>query len=144
MTSPQARNAIVTSGLKKKHYLETTKDGVPLQNQVPITYEVYQGAGNETYTPIGANGLSVAGALAGPLTIDFRTNAPNYYLRQIYITIVGGVGQNVNLLLPLPPYNTIEFGTPNFINNYVIAPSANHQLIWLGFGDLGAGLVQLA
>ncbi len=144
MTSPQAHNAVITSGLQRKYYLETTKDGIPLQSQIPLTYEVYQGQGNEVYTPLGKNSLTIAGALVGDLTIDFRTKPQNYFLRKIYITVVGGIGHDVNILLPNLPYSTLEYGTPNFINNYTIPASNNHQMVWIGFGELGAGLLQLA
>ncbi len=71
MTSTVATN-FVSSKLKRKHYLETNVQGQPLQGQVPLTYQVYNGTGNETVTYDGSNAFVLDSTLAdGPLTIDF-------------------------------------------------------------------------
>lgn len=71
MTSTFAKN-FVSSKLSKKHYLETNTQGQPLQGQVPLTYQVYAGDGNETLAYDGSNVLVLDTDLSGgALTIDF-------------------------------------------------------------------------
>lgn len=53
-------------------YLETGSDGQPLQGQVPLTYQVYQGNGNATIDYDGSNVLFIDTALpSGDLTVSF-------------------------------------------------------------------------
>lgn len=140
MTSNVAQNYISSSPNQKKHYLETDKDGIPLQKQVPLTYQVYQGPGNESIEPDGSNSFSVGSILVGPLDVDFRTHIQNYARRTINIFVLAGQVQPVNLLFPLAGYFVSQLGTPNVINNYVIAPSINHQAVQVSFGEYGASL----
>lgn len=71
MTSTFATN-FVSSKLSKKRYLETNSEGQPLQGQVPLTYQVYNGTGNETVVYDGSDVFVLDSTLAaGPLTIDF-------------------------------------------------------------------------
>lgn len=54
------------------NYLQVNRDGQPLQGQVPLTYQVYSGDGNETITYNGSNVLVLDTTLpGGDLTIDF-------------------------------------------------------------------------
>jgi len=144
MTSRQATNFVSPSPNQKPHYIQCDKDGIPLQKQIPLTFEVYSGDGNETIEPDGSLAFSVGNVLTGPLTIDFRTHIQNYYRRSVRIFTVAGLTQNVTLLFPLAGFFVSELGTPNVINNYVIAPSANHQYVQIEFGEQGAGLIKLA
>lgn len=71
MTSTFATN-FVSSKLSKKHYLETNTQGQPLQGQVPLTYQVYSGTGNETVPYDGSDIFVLNSTLAaGALTVDF-------------------------------------------------------------------------
>jgi len=142
MTSPLAKNSVITPPLQKKYFLETTKEGFPINYQLAFTHEEYFGNGNESYEPIGTNSITVASPLAGPLTIDFRTNAQNYYNRCMYIIVPGFVTQNVEILFKNLPYSVLELNTPNIINNYVIAPTLNHKIYWVGIGEQGASILQ--
>ena len=142
MTSSFATNAVITSSLQNKHFLETTKEGFPLQKQIPITYEVYQGNGNETVEPLGTNSYSIGSPLTGPLTIDFRTHAQNYYNRTIYLVIPGFVTQDVTVNFPLPPFGVLEINTPNIINTINIPATLNHKMFWIGFGEQGGSILQ--
>ena len=54
------------------HYLEVNREGQPVQGQVPLTYQVYAGDGNETLAYDGSNVLVLDTDLSGgALTIDF-------------------------------------------------------------------------
>lgn len=54
------------------YYLEVNREGQPVQGQVPLTYQVYTGDGNETLAYDGSNVLVLDTDLSGgPLTIDF-------------------------------------------------------------------------
>lgn len=71
MTSPFATNAVLKK-LKKQRWLEVDEQGVPLQRQVPQTYQIYSGQGNETITYDGSNCLVIENSLtSGVLTVDF-------------------------------------------------------------------------
>ena len=48
MTSLLALNARLPSAISRKRYLKADKEGVPLDKQVPRTYQVYEGTGGET------------------------------------------------------------------------------------------------
>jgi len=73
MTSTFATN-FVSSKLSKKRYLETNAQGQPLQGQVPLTYQLYTGTGNETIPYDGSNVLVLDSTLAsGDLTVDFSS-----------------------------------------------------------------------
>lgn len=70
MSNPLANN-FVSSPLGQKHYLSVTKDGIPLQGQVPFVNDTYSGAGPATITNTGlSNYLYVTGGGGGNLTID--------------------------------------------------------------------------
>lgn len=54
------------------YYLEVNREGQPVQGQVPLTYQVYAGDGNETLAYDGSNVLVLDTDLSGgALTIDF-------------------------------------------------------------------------
>lgn len=77
MTSQYATNA-VSSGLDREYYLQVTKEGFPLQKQVPKTIQTYSGPGNEAIIPDGSNYLLITGTVAdGALTVDL-TDLQNY------------------------------------------------------------------
>lgn len=69
MTSVFANN-FKSRGLGTPYYIEATKEGLPLQGQVPQTYQRYTGTGNETINYDGSSVLVIDSTLpAGPLTI---------------------------------------------------------------------------
>ena len=70
MTSSFAHN-FVFDQLGRQNYLRVNKEGQPLQGQVPLTYQVYTGNGNETIAYEGANVLVIDSALpSGDLTVE--------------------------------------------------------------------------
>jgi len=71
MTSRLARNS-VSVGLGRSKFLRVNDDEQPLQGQVPLTYQVYSGTGNETLVYDGSNVIVLDSTLEdGVLTIDF-------------------------------------------------------------------------
>ena len=74
MTSPLANNAIVPV-LERTYPLLGTKEGVPLQGQVPLTVQTYTGAGGVSVVPSGASVYFVNSTLAtGVLNLDLTSN----------------------------------------------------------------------
>lgn len=77
MTSTLANNAVVPA-LGSRYFLECTKEGLPIQKQVPVTVETYTGAGGVSVVPSGTEVYFVNSTLAtGALTINL-TNNQNY------------------------------------------------------------------
>lgn len=77
MTSTLANNT-VSSKLGREYFLECTKEGIPLQGQIPETVEYYAGAGGVSVVPEGKNVFYVSGALGtGALNVNL-TNTQNY------------------------------------------------------------------
>ena len=72
MTSSLATNAVVPNNITTPYFLKSTKDGVPINRQVPRTYQVYAGTGNQTIDYDGSNEIIINGTfLTGPLIINF-------------------------------------------------------------------------
>lgn len=96
MTSPFATN-FVFNKLSKKQYLETNAQGQPLQGQIPLTYQRYDGAGDETIAYDGSDVLVLSSVLsAGPLTIDFSAMS-NYLGRTVQFLCEKAITNQVNL-----------------------------------------------
>jgi len=110
MTSTIATN-FVSSKLARPRFLETNENGQPLQGQVPLTYQLYEGDGDETIVYDGSNVLAVTQTLSdGPLTIDF-THMNNYYGRTVEIIVEQEIVNVLNLdfgdgWLYVPPIGT--------------------------------------
>lgn len=78
MTSCFATN-FNTGGLNPTRFLKVDKEGIPLQKQVALSFQVYSGTGNETIDFDGSNCLVIDSTLsAGDLTIDFSPLNNNY------------------------------------------------------------------
>lgn len=104
MTSTLATN-YVSSKLSRKHYLETTKEGYPLQNQVPRTIESYTGNGNTTIPLTFKDIHSIDTPLVGGvLTLDCSAGH-NYFRRQVAIESSVQIANNI----------VVNYGTGNFI-----------------------------
>lgn len=126
MTSRFATN-YVSSGVSRKHYLESNRDGFPLQNQIPRTIQSYTGNGNQTIPLTTYNVLSIESVLnAGALTLTC-IDTQNYLGRSVSIesrdTIVNnivinyGTGGFIRAGIDdavLPSTYTIPAGTPPF------------------------------
>lgn len=86
MTSTFATNAVFKS-LNKQKWLEVDNQGKPLQGQVPQTYQMYDGQGNETIEYDGSNCLVIENALTlGDLTVDFSA-MHNWFGRKMDLVI---------------------------------------------------------
>lgn len=87
MTSTWATN-YVSQKLDREYYLQCTKEGHPLQRQVPQTYQNYTGVGAESIALDGSDRLIIDSDLAsGPLIINALDNQ-NLHGRVIYIVLV--------------------------------------------------------
>ncbi len=99
MTSTLANNAVIP-GLSRSYKLEVTKEGVPIQGQVPQTVEYYTGAGGVSVVPQGKNVFYVNSTLAtGALNIDL-TNTQNYNNmigRRILFYLSPAAGHNLTI-----------------------------------------------
>lgn len=100
MSNPRATNAVVTTPVGRKRYLESTKDGAPINRQVPRTYQVYAGTGNATIDYDGSNELVVFGStLTGPLTVNLGplSRIRNMVGRSVTLNIVSPISQTITL-----------------------------------------------
>lgn len=100
MSNPLATNAVVPLSISTPHYLKTTKNGVPINRQVPRTYQKYTGVGNQTITYDGSNEIIVFGsALVGPLIIQFGALPAlrNWIGRKVNLIITGPCNQTITL-----------------------------------------------
>jgi len=103
-------------------YLEVNQDGQPYQGQVPLTYQVYSGNGNETIVYDGSDVFLIDSTLpGGVLTLDC-TQMQNYFGRAMqfvaYKTLVNNVVIDFGTgLCYFPPFggssNTITLDPPN-------------------------------
>lgn len=94
MTSTFATNAVFKS-LKKQRWLEVDDEGKPLQGQVPLTYQVYSGQGNETIVYDGSNCLVIENALtSGELTVDL-SQMHNWFGRRLDLVIRSQLANNL-------------------------------------------------
>lgn len=132
MTSPFANNAVVPPKIATDYYLRSTKEGVPLDRQVPRTTQV-PSATTGIVVPTADRNMTIA-TLTGPLTIDFANNFRNYIGKDYVILVNSGVGQTVTLSFnaALPARVTGAAGTTTSV---VVAASANNQTVRLIFMD---------
>lgn len=97
MTSVLATN-FVDPGLEPVRYLRVTKEGVPIQKQIPLTVQTYSAAGGVSIQPNGSEVLWVNSTLAtGALTIDLTAaaNYNNYIGRKLTVYVSPAAGNNV-------------------------------------------------
>ncbi len=99
MSNPLANNAVVTRPNDKNRYLKVTRDGIPINKQVPRTYQTYTGTGgNLTYD--GSSEIRINGSgLTTPLTILFGAlpNVRNWVGRELAINIYTPNAQTITL-----------------------------------------------
>ena len=100
MTSALATNAIVPKNIDTVFHLKATRTGAPLNKQVPRTYQIYTGTGNQTIQYDGSNEIIINGpTLTGPLIIQFGpiANIRNAIGRKLNIIIVSPIFQTITL-----------------------------------------------
>ena len=99
MTSSLANNAVLP-GLERTYHLATTKEGVPVQGQVPQTVEYYTGAGGVSVVPQGKNVFYVNSTLAtGALNINLTSNQNynNMIGRRVLFYLSPAAGNNLTI-----------------------------------------------
>lgn len=99
MSNPLANNAVGT-GLQRKHFLKTDREGVPLQGQVPFVKDQYTGAGNVSVQPGLSPVYYVNSTLAsGVLNIDLTDNQDynNMIGRELTVYVSPAAGNSVTV-----------------------------------------------
>lgn len=121
MSNPVATDASIPL-LNKRYYLETTKDGIPINKQTPISFQVYNGNGNETIDYLGADLLFISTNIPnGTLTINISNTLQgnrNLYGRVLYMILEEETDNDINLIYT--PGNIIEGGVGNIGHLYNI------------------------
>ena len=103
MTSRLASNAIVPTNSTRKHSLAATKDGEPLNRQVPRTLQVYSGVGGVTIDYDGSDDVLVlTSSFTGNLTIRFGPTARE---------IRNNLGREIKIHIPEATTRTITLDT---------------------------------
>lgn len=100
MTNVLATNAVVPKSIDTPRYLRASASGFPISGQIPRTYQVYSGTGNETIAYDGSNEIRIFGpTLSGPLIITFgpARNMRNWVGRTVTLNIVGPITETVTL-----------------------------------------------
>lgn len=103
MTNVLATNAIVPKSAATKYFLKATSNGFPISGQIPRTYQVYTGVGNETINYDGSNEIRIFGQmLTGPLIIEFGPikNIRNWVGRIVTLNIVAPINRTITLSSP--------------------------------------------
>jgi len=135
MTNPLATNADVPTSSDTVFHLRVTKNGVPVDKQVPRTYQKYTGTGG-TILYDGSSELRINGSgLFTPLIVRFGpiTNIRNWIGRTVDISIYTPNTQSITLNSS-PALMCIN-GTLLTQLSHVIAPSTTCKTITLYFSD---------
>lgn len=100
MTNVLATNAVVPKKIDTEYFLRATKQGFPINSQVPRTYQVYSGTGNQTIDYDGSNEIRIFGQiLTGPLIINFGPvrRIRNMVGRLVTLNIIAPISQTITL-----------------------------------------------
>lgn len=100
MTNVLATNAVVPKVIDTPYFLKASKNGFPISGQVPRTYQIYGGTGDETIAYDGSNEIRIFGQLlAGPLIISFgpAKSIRNWVGRTVTLNIIGPIAEEVTL-----------------------------------------------
>lgn len=117
MTSTWARN-YVDEELDREYYAHVTKEGHPLQRQIPQTYQRYTGLGGETMVLDGSNRVIINSTLSGgPLILDA---SQNYNLH----------GRVIHILFTQITQSTVTFTYPNGLIHLPGTASTSTSLVW--------------
>lgn len=120
-------NLLATNSQKtivsKKHFLQCDREGFPIEGQVPLTYQMYTGDGDETISISGKNYLILNTTLsAGPLVID-TFDGFNNLGRQVKILSLQPITNNI--VLNNSPSLIYVSGEAAGSNNYTISSPKN-------------------
>lgn len=133
MTSRISKKAKVTPATFTKYYLETDKDGIPVNGQVGRTSQIYTGAGG-TIVASGANDIYVNSVLTSPLTIDM-TDIPELVNRRITVMVRPAAGDDVVLQFPESGYTVYVQGAGAAVTSYTMAEAANANAVEVVFSE---------
>lgn len=100
MSNSKATDAIVPKTIDTQYFLRATKNGIPINGQVPRTYQAYTGSGNQTITYDGSNEIRIFGpTLTGPLTINFGplSRLRNLVGRLVTLNVIAPISQTITL-----------------------------------------------
>jgi hypothetical protein len=140
MTSNVSKNAYLGTPSERQRFIKADKNGIPVDKQIPRTWENYSGAGGATVVPNGSHSYNVLGVLAGVLTINC-TDVSNFVGRSLLVTVRGGATQNVVINFPAAGYDVRVKGAAGSVTSYTIAANANNQNIMIDFRSDGAFIV---
>lgn len=119
MTSPFATN-FVFNNLSEQHSLQVDAQGVPLQGQVPLTYQVYTGAGG-TLAYDGSSCVIIDSVVGtSDLTIDFSVTHNNYG-RICYLIFIRTLANDV--ILDFGTGTVVVAGNPSLVLTSVTIPA---------------------
>jgi len=137
MTNVLATNAVVPKTIDTQYFLRASKQGFPISGQVPRTYQIYAGIGNETFDYDGSNEIRVFGqTLTGPLTINFGPlrNIVNWIGRTVTLNIISPINQTITLTTS-PAFMSIN-GTALQQLSHVIAADNRSKSISIYFHSI--------
>jgi len=100
MSNSLATNAVVPKAIDTQYYLRASKNGFPINGQVPRTYQIYTGTGNETITYDGSNEIRVfGGTLTGDLIISLGSlqSTRNWVGRTVTLNIIAPITRSVTV-----------------------------------------------
>jgi hypothetical protein len=137
MTSQLATDAFVPKPTTKRYYLETTKEGTPINKQVARTVQIYSGVGGigVTIDYDGSDDFIINGVdLTGPLIIRFGPSSRlirNRIGRELKIHILTGTTQPISLSAS-PAFIAIN-GTALQQLTHIIAGDSIQRTLTLSF-----------
>lgn len=140
MTSVVATDASLITPITKARYLKVTKEGVPINKQVPRTTQTNAVVGPATVFFDGSNDVRIENALTGVITYN-ATNVSSLIGRTITVLVRGGVGQNVVINFPAAGYPVYVKGVAGASTTYTIAANANNQSATIMFGPTSASVL---
>lgn len=135
MSDPLASDANVLAAVDKVRYLKVTKDGIPINKQVPRSKQVISGITGGTFDYDGSDDLVIfATSLTATLFIRISQNIQrmrSLLRRAVQIHVIGPSSQEIVLLTGTTVM--MVTGTPGSSNSYIIPASALHKLVSLYF-----------
>jgi hypothetical protein len=132
MTSSYSKKSVIPLPHATRYFLQTDKNGIPLNGQVPRTVDIYTGTGG-TIISSGRNDLFVNSILASTLIVNMQDTS-ELIGRKICVSVRPGATQIVRLLFPAAGYTVYVDGGNAAVTQYDIPISANCQSVEVAFG----------
>ena len=137
MSNDLANDAELVSTITKHRYLEVDKSGYPLNKQVPVTVQTYQGTGGDQLFYDGSNDILIkADDLSADLEIILGPeiqNIRNLVNRQLTIQISGRTENNISI-----DSNPVEMrinGTSSMESYHNIIGDGTYKTVTLYFSE---------